>query len=1209
MEPILNLIAKPGILPPQMTFTRASTATYVGSDGLIKTAKNNQLRYEYSSGVVQGNFVLYSQDLTQSVWSKTNSTVTANSGTAPDSTNTAVLLKESTSASSHYLSQYSMGIDSSNVYTSSIYVKAKERTIILFTMTDGGGNSGGQMYFDMANGKVTSASSYGSATNFTYGFTSVGNGWYRIWQSCQSNGPSAVCPGWVYLCNAGGANNYTGDGASGAYVWGPQFEAGSQPTTYKPTTGYDGVGTFMSTQSDLGWLFEESRTNMALYSEQFDNAAWSGNYTKAFGSGSIANATIAPDGTNTADFLCEDTNNSYHRVYQTITASSTTTQYTISVFAKASTRSRLCLMLSDAGQGNAVFAYYDLKSGMATCYQQNAIASSGTATLAKGGIQAYPNGWFRCWITGVNNTATSLYAFVGLCSYNTSWYAGDGTSGLYVWGAQIEQGSFPTSYIPTTSASATRSQDSCSTIINDYNGSEFSAFVDYKYTNTSVTVIDQMVLQPTTSASNSADRWVLARAANIGSMRLRNIVNSSVVQDCRYKPSDLNANKLCWSVSKSTINIVENGQLLYANSIPGSSTPRAVSMAAIGNNVQFTTPMSGYIKRITMWNIPLSVDKMRDMTSLKNEQSISTPSLNLTAIDGVTPPQLTVTRTTTATYTDRNGLVRTALANQLRHDYDFTKATKTTNLLLYSGQAENAVWTKQLSSITANLSNIYSPDGATSSADMIVEDSTSGWHGIYQTRTLTQDAYTFSIYAKSAGRNYLDFWCVTGGFAKGMRAIFNLSNGTVYSKTPCGPTTGYSANISLEGGGWYRCSITLNASIELYQLNVYMSTNGVSTPYQGDGVSGIYVWGAQLEQSSSVGVYSPTTTETTSTIKSLNDSYKGWLIEEARTNLVLQSQSFNTTWASTSATVSADSAVAPDGTSTADIATWASTSDTLRQNVTVAADSLSYTHSMFIKSGSAQCAYLQLAFVGGTTVDTYCRVNLITGVATPSGTTSVKSQQYANGWWRVSLTTANNGTNTSARLSVTAADSNFSIVTGSIIVWGSQFEQGTFPTSYIPTTSASVTRNQDLITASLNTFPVNTNEYTLFFDGSCQAIPGMGILGLDDGTTNNMIDIDINTGPQARGRVFAGGTSQSQINAGSVNAGVGYKQAWAVKLNDTSVCLNATSPGTSSSNALPTGMNRLRFGTQASMYASMCVKRVVIWPTRLDNSILQKITR
>jgi len=195
-----------------------------------------------------------------------------------------------------------------------------------------------------------------------------------------------------------------------------------------------------------GLLIEETRTNLCLYSEAFDNAA----HTKTRCSVS-ANALAAPDGAATADKIVEDSSASTsHYVQQSISIVANTV-YTVSVFAKGAERSIIALFWRNAGDG--VQAYFDLAAGSVTN-----VNAFGAGSDVAASIESCGNGWFRCKLTGklnASSTTGQMQAYLATSTGSVS-YSGDGSSGLYLWGAQVAISSFAASYTPTGSASVTR---------------------------------------------------------------------------------------------------------------------------------------------------------------------------------------------------------------------------------------------------------------------------------------------------------------------------------------------------------------------------------------------------------------------------------------------------------------------------------------------------------------------------------------------------------------------------------------------------------------------------------------------------------------------------------------------------------------------------------------------------------------------------------
>lgn len=183
------------------------------------------------------------------------------------------------------------------------------------------------------------------------------------------------------------------------------------------------------------YRFDECR-NLLKYSQQFDNAAWVKQRSSV-----TANTTTAPDGTTTADALIEDsTAGNTHQMQGGVTLDDNTV-YTLSIHAKASTRSYIMLNLIDKNNTSR-YAFFDLSSGIA-------LGTSGTISQT---ITAMSDGWYRCCVTANSNSGATSPAYQIRLSATglSSSYNGDGTSGIYIWGAQLEQGSVARTYVPTT---------------------------------------------------------------------------------------------------------------------------------------------------------------------------------------------------------------------------------------------------------------------------------------------------------------------------------------------------------------------------------------------------------------------------------------------------------------------------------------------------------------------------------------------------------------------------------------------------------------------------------------------------------------------------------------------------------------------------------------------------------------------------------------
>ena len=214
----------------------------------------------------------------------------------------------------------------------------------------------------------------------------------------------------------------------------------------------------------------------------------------------------------------------------------------------------------------------------------------------------------------------------------------------------------------------------------------------------------------------------------------------------------------------------------------------------------------------------------------------------------------TFSRASTATRVNENGLIESVGSNEPRLDYSggascpsLLLEPQRTNLITHSEDINSISGLSKIgASIDANVTT--SPEGLLN-ASLLKEDSSNGSHFAYKDFNLTNGAtYTISIFAKANGENRrLRFGDGGVGWSSGFSSYFNLFNGTVSGD-------GVMENY---GNGWYRCSVVGTTNATASRLIVY-STLNTQTSYQGDGVSGVYLYGFQIEEASYPSSYIPT---------------------------------------------------------------------------------------------------------------------------------------------------------------------------------------------------------------------------------------------------------------------------------------------------------------------------------------------------------------
>jgi hypothetical protein len=374
--------------------------------------------------------------------SKANATISANAIASPITgiVDADKLAEDATASAPHSL-QTAITLQAGSRYTASIYVKAAERSVIRLLLKD---NTTGSnyffAYFDLITGTVTSTGQLGTGAYVDSGMVGAGGGWWRCHISGVPFTTGTAAALQLNLIASGTNTNYSGTAGNGVHIWGGMVEAsgslgayvynsGAAPASavaYGPRFDYDPV-----TKERRGLLVEETRANLLPYSEHAD--------TWVKSAVTVAPALIiAPSGDLAAEKIIENTANvSHYTGFAGVTVVSGAA-YTFSIYAKAGERAKLAVEASSGAVGAFQF---DLSAGIMT-----AGTAGATATMTQ-----LSNGWWRCTQTWTT-TATAINIQVRIIQSGTGTfqsYAGDGVSGLYLYGAMLEAGGFSTSYIPT----------------------------------------------------------------------------------------------------------------------------------------------------------------------------------------------------------------------------------------------------------------------------------------------------------------------------------------------------------------------------------------------------------------------------------------------------------------------------------------------------------------------------------------------------------------------------------------------------------------------------------------------------------------------------------------------------------------------------------------------------------------------------------------
>jgi hypothetical protein len=360
---------------------------------------------------------------------------------------------------------------------------------------------------------------------------------------------------------------------------------------HNPTTG-----------ESLGLLVEEQRTNLLLRSEEFDNASWA-----KLDSTVTADAIDSPGGTLAGDFVVENATTARHSVNQTYTKAASAIQYTLTVYAKSNSSRNLVILANGASFNDRVEAGFNTTTGTVAPVNILGNFSSTSSSIINAG-----NGWYRCSITFTSDATTSLVTRLLLINQNpitnpsSTSYTGDGTSGVYLWGAQLEAGAFPTSYIPTTAAAATRSADVASITGSNYtswaNNNEGTVFSD------SSIIASQVKTQAV---------WELSGGTVLSSLRQPHGTANQfrAVIGGTFTGSPGTGATLTTGVTRAAVAYSGTAGRLQVESAGANATGSALDATSLSiGSLAGSTQLNGRIKRLTYWPTRLADTTLQSLT-------------------------------------------------------------------------------------------------------------------------------------------------------------------------------------------------------------------------------------------------------------------------------------------------------------------------------------------------------------------------------------------------------------------------------------------------------------------------------------------------------------------------------------------------------------------------------------------------------------------
>ena len=584
LTPLFSFNAALG-LPDSVTYSRSSSASYLEEYIGPRNRLQKRISDDYVGSVE--NLILYSENFDNSAWNNSNNTVVKKKSEG-------YLLRDENISATSLLQQNITITANADTHTVSAEVKSNDGdcNFAIVVVYNGGTLIADDVTFNLTSGIIVQVGTGIKDATMKY----LGDGWYEVSVSYANNSSNnifqtRIVPAFNFSTTINGVADSAALGS--ILIRKSQVTKSTRVLPYVRTFDVPVTQTFTASPryEEKGLLVEGASTNLMIRSQDISDSGWfAAGITKA------GNKALAPNDSFSAGKITEDSSNAAHLLLSPSFSAVSGRTYSFTVFVKKQSSRNITIGFQNTFGGSSA-SFFNLSTGVTNVASGAQVISAKQVEIA--------NGWIRCEIQAIAEaTSTSRGILYMTNESNVVSYQGDGQSTLLVWGCQVEELPFATSYIHTEGSTVTRAADVITSPIATINN-ELS--ISSKASSLGLQASAVAILDLATDANN----FVRLSVSATGTDRF-DIRNFGVLILGATGTSDLTGNNVRQTLTASRL--IALGYSNGAVSVTDTSiSVPAVTSVSIGRALQGGAIFYGNISNIEIYDLALTANEVKKL--------------------------------------------------------------------------------------------------------------------------------------------------------------------------------------------------------------------------------------------------------------------------------------------------------------------------------------------------------------------------------------------------------------------------------------------------------------------------------------------------------------------------------------------------------------------------------------------------------------------